>query len=477
MTVLNKGLVALNFKELASPPAADSVPTLIAANKLSVLQEGDDRPFYKIESIPYPATGNGAITANAIYEESFFQSFLNVLKDHPIPGSKSGHGWEANKNDFYLVGGRLDSNGDGTGTVHFKNYIPPMGANGSNASFIRDARVGIINFSLVTSPKIEYDESGVEHIVETNGRERNDAVGYKEGAMDQAVNADGKRIMSGSLSNLRARIRSGDVDESSPWSFTGDDGNKLLGPDGDDWTNFAKWHLVENTDAEPETKARYSYPFGKNGKVFRSALRAIASRAAQQGLDDVSSTASDMLDLMTQMHKEKGSNMDKAELLSTAKNMATNGGVTLIELAQAMGLENQLVTDKHKTALETMNSLEKMGVKDPAGELAALREQQKTAENALIESRLTKEFGPEKDGEGKENDIRVLANVLAQGVAFNALDAKVEEIKKNSVIQRLARERADYTSEVNNLGIVENGSEKKTKVLANGVEAIPDGDL
>lgn len=78
-------------------------------------------------------------------------------------------------------------------------------------------------------------------------------------------------------------IGAGDVDKSSAWSFSAEDGDKLLGANGDDWTVYAQWFLGEDTSATAGTKDRYKYPFGKGGKVFRSALIAIRSRASQQG--------------------------------------------------------------------------------------------------------------------------------------------------------------------------------------------------
>ncbi len=84
-------------------------------------------------------------------------------------------------------------------------------------------------------------------------------------------------------SNLSARISDGDVDKTSDWSFSAEDGNKLLGADGDNWAAYSKWHLGEDASETAKTKARYKYPFGKNGKVYRSALTAIRQRAGQQG--------------------------------------------------------------------------------------------------------------------------------------------------------------------------------------------------
>ena len=104
-----------------------------------------------------------------------------------------------------------------------------------------------------------------------------------------SVNGTGK-------SNASARISAGDVDKTSDWSFDADDGNKLLGASGDDWANYAKWFLGEDTSASAETKARYKYPFGKNGKVYRSGLIAIRQRSAQQDDESVYAAAGTLLD-------------------------------------------------------------------------------------------------------------------------------------------------------------------------------------
>lgn len=93
-----------------------------------------------------------------------------------------------------------------------------------------------------------------------------------------------------------ARIAAGDVDKTSDWSFSAEDGNKLLGSGGDDWTAYGKWFLGTEADADPKTKAHYKYPFGKGGKVFRSGLIAIRSRAAQNSETAIFDAAGRMID-------------------------------------------------------------------------------------------------------------------------------------------------------------------------------------
>ena len=83
------------------------------------------------------------------------------------------------------------------------------------------------------------------------------------------------------VTKANALIASGAVNTSASWSFSAEDGNKLLGSNKD-WGKYASFHLGVNTSAADKTKARWSFPFGKGGKVYRSALVAIRQRAGQQ---------------------------------------------------------------------------------------------------------------------------------------------------------------------------------------------------
>ncbi len=93
-----------------------------------------------------------------------------------------------------------------------------------------------------------------------------------------------------------ARIAAGDVDKTSDWSFSAEDGNKLLGANGDDWDTYGKWFLGVDPAVDAKTKAHYKYPFGKGSKVYRSGLIAIRSRAAQQDETAIFNAAGRMID-------------------------------------------------------------------------------------------------------------------------------------------------------------------------------------
>ena len=95
-------------------------------------------------------------------------------------------------------------------------------------------------------------------------------------------------------SHARSLIRSGKVDKASGWSMSAEDENAILG--SDDWAEYSSWHLGIDRGAADKTKARYKYPFGKGGKVYRSALTAIRQRAGQQGATSVFDAAGRLLE-------------------------------------------------------------------------------------------------------------------------------------------------------------------------------------
>ena len=97
------------------------------------------------------------------------------------------------------------------------------------------------------------------------------------------------------VTNAKGMIRVGNINSTATWSFSASDGNKLLGGN-DDWAEFSKWHLAEDTSATKKTKERFKYPFGKGGKIYLSALRAIRSRSAQAGSASIFKAAGELLD-------------------------------------------------------------------------------------------------------------------------------------------------------------------------------------
>jgi HK97 family phage major capsid protein len=109
--------------------------------------------------------------------------------------------------------------------------------------------------------------------------------------MTTVLNKTGERHAS-------ALIAGDGYDDTDPWSFDASDEDALLGKDGNDWAGYATWFLGEDTQATENTKERFKYPFGKDGKLYRSALRAIRSRSAVQGDTDVYDAAGRLMDEM-----------------------------------------------------------------------------------------------------------------------------------------------------------------------------------
>ncbi len=89
-----------------------------------------------------------------------------------------------------------------------------------------------------------------------------------------------------------------EVNSTDPWSFSAEDGDALLG-DPPDWSGYELWFLMKDPNANPASKEAYKYPYGKNGKVYRSALTAIRQRAAQQDEFDLYSAAGRLIEAIT----------------------------------------------------------------------------------------------------------------------------------------------------------------------------------
>jgi HK97 family phage major capsid protein/HK97 family phage prohead protease len=89
-------------------------------------------------------------------------------------------------------------------------------------------------------------------------------------------------LNSSGVAYANSLITRGNVNTTAAWSFSAEDGNKLLGPKGDDWPNYGRHHLGVDSGEAENTKAHWKYPFAKGSVIFRSALTAIRQRAGQQ---------------------------------------------------------------------------------------------------------------------------------------------------------------------------------------------------
>lgn len=114
------------------------------------------------------------------------------------------------------------------------------------------------------------------------------------------------KLNSKGRANCKKMISAGKIDKDSAWSFSAEDSNAILGKD--DWKEYAKWFLAIDDGFKSDTKEHYKYPFGKGGKIYRSALVAIRQRAGQQDEDELFDAAGQMIEMCD--GKEKKSFVD-----------------------------------------------------------------------------------------------------------------------------------------------------------------------
>jgi hypothetical protein len=253
----------INLRQFSSEKltmSPDEIPTTAPEEALNQFVGDDKEPFYKIQEIEYPIKANGYV-----YVESFFESFIEKIKTNLIPGSKDGHEMRYGKRgqtDFLLVGGLIKSNGDKTGKVYLKNYIPPF-AESDNSNFIREAKANMIDFSLVSYTRDVReglpDGSSVWNVVESMFGERNDAVGYGEGSMEQKTNSlngevdnKGELKVNELLDKLKALKVNGEITLHGIAKHLGLE-NQLITEDQK--ANLSKFNAVQGLcgDTDPET--------------------------------------------------------------------------------------------------------------------------------------------------------------------------------------------------------------------------------
>ena len=99
-------------------------------------------------------------------------------------------------------------------------------------------------------------------------------------------------------------VKAGKVNIKSPWSFSAEDGNAVLG-DPPDWKKYSRSFLGIDPDADAKTKTAYHYPFAKGGEIYRSGLIAIRSRAAAQGETDIFDQAGKWIETIDKTAGEK----------------------------------------------------------------------------------------------------------------------------------------------------------------------------
>lgn len=136
--------------------------------------------------------------------------------------------------------------------------------------------------------------------------------------------------------HARELIQAGKIDR-GPWSFDAADGNHLLGPEGSHWAEYARYHLGVDTEADDDTKARWKYPYGKDGKLYTRALSAIRSRASQEGATEVYDAAGKLLEEL----KSKGSDKGDEEAKSRPSDAESRCWMLGLELRASDGADGK----------------------------------------------------------------------------------------------------------------------------------------
>lgn len=435
--------------------SAVDVPTLIPAETMQLLSQGDAEPYFKIQEIPVPVVAN-----RVTYPASFFESYIGKLKDRPIPGSKNGHDtrYGARPNtDLYVVGGKLSVDAQGNGKVYLKNYIPKVGESGDNSSFIVQNKAGMLDYSIVsyTKDQIETLPEGEMKItaVASLAGERNDAVEYGVGAMEQKTNAaSDQHLQHQSVAFAKSLISNGKYDRNGSWSSQGMR-RKIWNKVNHVWDEYKKWFLAEDTSVADQTLGRMRYFIGDGVNVVYRALAGDKGRATQNGLGSVANAADQLMSAIDEKEQSKGSIMDKDELLKKLNALKQNGELTLTDVAAAMGLQTQVVNDEMQQAVQRYNAIVKLVGDDPIEAVTALQKRVTDNEGVERSNRLDKEFGPKQNAAGNENMLRTYAEQKLNSVSLTDLDTQIKAMKEtDSIAKKLAAENADQNSDVNQIG-------------------------
>lgn len=123
---------------------------------------------------------------------------------------------------------------------------------------------------------------------------------------------DGRNIQvnEAGLEEAKAAIQEGRVDEDSAWNWDAEAQNGILGDQ--DWKRYGLAHLGVAPDENPETKARFAYPWGKmkDGKLtlYRRAVAGDRQRSSQHGHEAIFKAAGELMELLDA--KKKGRETD-----------------------------------------------------------------------------------------------------------------------------------------------------------------------
>lgn len=418
--------IVFNYKQSnRSKVKAEDIPNLAPEQAMNELLKDDPSPYFSVEAIKFPVMGNTHIWGvQGSYEEGYFRAIESNLKNGVIPGSKSGHSYsDKPTNDLFLVGIRIDSNSDGSGTAYFKNYLPPKDYNGhDNYGLIRDAKLGLLEFSLVSEPVYDDKElakTGKYKIIGAKEYNRNDAV--ERGAMKQTVNSK----ESNDFGLLRDLVSNGQVTHENI------DGNVI-----------------------------------QNGKVSRPALRQIVSRADCENKAEYSELIS-MIDKI----KNGGKTVELKEAIDMVGVAVKNGQAVFADIAKNAGCDKLIRNAEDDKNAETVKALNALNLGDkPIDAIKAILAENKANAEAIVKNRIIAEYGmPEKDG--KKNTAYEYAYAKCAGKNGADLDAAMNALKDDGVMKAIRGSQADIFMQV----ITSSNSKPETVKTVNGVKVLEIG--
>jgi hypothetical protein len=104
-----------------------------------------------------------------------------------------------------------------------------------------------------------------------------------------------------SFNHAKRLVREGQyvLDDRDAWSEhqpSTQEENKFIEKHG--FGEYALWHLGVDDEEDPDTKARYKFPYGDFEKVHRCGVIAAEVRAARQQYEDIKSAAAELLEIL-----------------------------------------------------------------------------------------------------------------------------------------------------------------------------------
>jgi len=373
-----------NIKTKISKLNPDKIPNLISEKNLEIIQDGDEDPYYKTQEIDILEKANGVL-----YTKEFWKTYLSKMEDHPIPGSKDGHHitWAKRPpTDLFLIGGKLIKN-----IVYLKNYIPKQGNNTSNETFIKEAKAGMIHFSIVsyTKDKIFLDADGFItdiHAIESVKGERNDAVEVGLGAMAQKTNTDNKETLIKTVEDLNAQAESDD--DKSVYKI-----------------------ILQQLNHKPTKSNKGDNRFMELDEIFEK-LNNMKVNGELNILDFCSKLK---IEVVNDTHRNA---------VKTVENLSKK-----LNTKDVLESVNEIVIQNEKLISENFK--------------------------ALRENKMNEVFGPEKNGKEENFKRSTAELLVSKEIMTPAeLDQKINEANENELVKKFSFAEADENSESNASGVI-----------------------